>query len=234
MTKQIQALDMSTFKNAPNTPTGKVTQETIDIATSCPHCGISLMPNILYAALIEDEVYDSDNTIFVFNHCPKCNKCFISRHIYDSSTDIYMFDSSSQINFFRVDFSKNIQDLSPNFTSIFTDTAHAESLGLTSICGMGYRKALEFLVKDYSISIAPGDKENISKMPLAQCIDKYIANPKLKTLAKASAWLGNDETHYVRKHTAHGLPELKAYITALVNYVDTELSCLDASKLISS
>lgn len=224
MHQQIRTLNMSNYNES---------TETVSVATICPCCGVSLIPEVPYATLSEDAEDESKNRLFVLNYCPHCNNGFVSRHTYDDSLDIYMLDSSSQINFFRVDFSKNIQDLSPDFTSIFTDTAHAESLGLTSICGMGYRKALEFLVKDYSISIAPGDKENISKMPLAQCIDKYIANPKLKTLAKASAWLGNDETHYVRKHTTYGLPELKAFITAFVTYVDAELAFLDASRLTS-
>lgn len=225
MYQQVKVLNMSTYNES---------HENVDIATTCPHCGVSLIPEIPYASLIEDTVDDSHNKLFVLNYCPHCNECFVSRHIYDNSVDVYMFDSSSQTNFFHVDFSKNIQTFSPSFVSIFTEAAHAESLGLTSICGMGYRKALEFLVKDYSIFTSPGDSDSIAKMPLAQCIDKYITNSKLKTLAKASAWLGNDETHYTKKHSAYGLPELKAFITAFITYVDSELAFSDAAKLISS
>lgn len=105
---------------------------------------------------------------------------------------------------------------------------------MDSICGMGYRKALEFLVKDYAIFLRPEDSEKIFSLPLAKCIEQHISSPKLNTLAKASVWLGNDETHYIKKHSDYGLPELKAFITAFVTYVDSELALLDADKLLSS
>ncbi len=211
-----------------------ISQEEVDIASSCPYCGTAIIPELLYASLVEDFEDDSNNKLFILNFCPNCNECFVSRHSYDESSGTYSFESSTQINFFHIDFSKNIENLFPNFVSIYNESAQAESLGLTSICGMGYRKSLEFLVKDYAISLHQEDSAKISIMPLAQCIDQYIDNSRLKTLAKASAWLGNDETHYVKKHVNYGLNELKAFITATVTYVDAELAVLDAEKLLSS
>lgn len=206
----------------------------VHLASSCPICGITLVPETLYAALLEPTDDEPVNKLFVLNYCTNCDECFVSRHIYDEGACVYMFESFSQNNFTRINFSNNIQTLSPQFVSVFNESAHAESLGLSSICGMGYRKALEFLVKDYVISLHSGDTKKISSMPLAQCIDQYIENPRLKSLAKASAWLGNDETHYIKKHANHGIPELKTYITAFITYVDAELAVLDAEKLLSS
>lgn len=206
----------------------------VDIASCCPRCGVTLIPNILYAFLIECPNDDSQNKVFLMNFCSNCDECFISRHSYDEYSDVYIFDSSAPVTFRECNFSENIQKLSPQFISIYNESSYAESLKMDSICGMGYRKALEFLVKDYAIFLRPEDSEKIFSLPLAKCIEQHISSPKLNTLAKASVWLGNDETHYIKKHSDYGLPELKAFITAFVTYVDSELALLDADKLLSS
>jgi hypothetical protein len=49
-------------------------------------------------------------------------------------------------------FSETIAKLSPVFCETYDQAARAEENGLTQICGAGYRRALEFLVKDFAIS----------------------------------------------------------------------------------
>ena len=105
-------------------------------------------------------------------------------------------------------------------------------MGLTEICGMGYRKTLEFLIKDYAILIHSTETDSIKSKMLSPCISEYIENKHIKSLATASAWLGNDETHYNRKHSDYNFEHLKAFITAVVNYIDMELSYRDAQALL--
>lgn len=206
----------------------------VELASICPICGVSLTPKTLYAAVIEDEEDEEQNRCFVINYCSKCDECFISRHTHNAFTYVYEHESSAPMRFFKKSFSSDIEKLSPNFVSIYNDSLHAESLGMTSICGMGYRKALEFLVKDFAISNNPNAEDTISKVALAQCIDNYIDSPRLKALAKASAWLGNDETHYVKKHPQYGTSELKTFINAFVTFIDSELAYKNAQNLLSS
>ncbi|HBE44664.1 MAG TPA: hypothetical protein DDW17_04220 [Deltaproteobacteria bacterium] len=59
--------------------------------------------------------------------------------------------------------SPEIQKLSPNFFSIYKQALATEALNLTQMTGLGLRKALEFLVKDYAISKYPNDEEIIKK-----------------------------------------------------------------------
>ena len=89
---------------------------------------------------------------------------------------------------------------------------------------MGYRKALEFLIKDYAIHFNQTKEDSIKNQSLAQCINTYIDNLKIKDLAEKSAWLGNDETHYVRKHPDYDINDLKTFIDTCVNYIDMELN----------
>ena len=87
---------------------------------------------------------------------------------------------------------------------------------------------MEFLVKDYAISSHPKCQEQIESSLLSKCITDYIDNEKIKTLAKASAWIGNDETHYVRKHQDYNVQDLKRFIKATVAYIESELSFAEA------
>lgn len=91
------------------------------------------------------------------------------------------------------------------------------------ICGTGYRKALEFLVKDYLCHISPDNADSIKSELLGNSI-KRIESTRIKTLAERCAWIGNDETHYVRKHDDVGLDEIKTFITAILHYVESELA----------
>ena len=86
----------------------------------------------------------------------------------------------------------------------------------------------------YAISIHPEHKSQIESSQLARCIADFIDNEKIKTLAKASAWLGNDETHYIRKHQNHNIQDLKRFIKATVAYIDSEFSFTEAFEFLNN
>ncbi len=52
--------------------------------------------------------------------------------------------------------------------------AVAEAIGLDQLEGIGLRKAMEFLVKDYAISKNPDQEEDIRSKFLGACINEYI------------------------------------------------------------
>lgn len=103
-----------------------------------------------------------------------------------------------------------------------------------SLCGIGYRKAIEFLVKDYAIHKFPDSEESILSATLGSCITNYIKDERLATLVRAATWLGNDETHYLRKHPDYTLKELKAFADAFITFIDSDLAYESAKQLISN
>ena len=215
-----------------NLASGEKEKDPGELAGICPLCNHALSPTVLYASLIEYDDYEM-NKVFLLNYCPNCDNEFMSSHCYDPEDEGFMYSSSAPTQFTEHIFSNNLQKLSPQFVKAYNESLHAESLALTSICGMGYRKALEFLIKDYSISKNPDDRTKIEQLSLSQCINAYIDEERLKTLARASVWLGNDQTHYVQKHSDHGLKELKQFINAFVTFIDADLAFQDASSFIS-
>ena len=131
-------------------------------------------------------------------------------------------------------FSSYILELSPSFCEIYNQAYIAQQQNLDKISGMGYRKALEFLVKDYAIFLKPEDKDKIKNASLSSCINNYIDNQKIKQLSLASTWLGNDETHYIKKHQDYTIDDIITFIDATVSFINSDLAAIKAEKLISS
>jgi hypothetical protein len=95
----------------------------------------------------------------------------------------------------------------------------AESYGLKQIAGVGYRKALEFLIKDYCTYTRPADEAEIRKVFLGECINRFVDDPKVKDCARRAVWLGNDETHYERKWADKDVGDLKTLINLTVLWI---------------
>lgn len=124
------------------------------------------------------------------------------------------------------DIPPNVAKLSMNFQEIYRQAHFAEAYGLTEICGVGYRKSLEFLVKDFLLSKAEEygiDKETIIKSFLSKCISKYIKDPMTRSVAERATWLGNDETHYYRKWENKDISDLKTLLRLTINAIENQL-----------
>lgn len=120
----------------------------------------------------------------------------------------------------------------PEFTRIFNQAFRAEAEWYDLIAWPWYRKAIEYLVKDYLIYSIP-DKENkdkIPKMSIMDCINNYIDNEELKNLSKQAFWLWNDQVHYYQKREDKDLQYLKKIIITLINYIEMKLNISSFSK----
>jgi hypothetical protein len=100
----------------------------------------------------------------------------------------------------------------------------AEAFGLDQIVGIGLRKALEFLIKDFAIKQNPESGLEIKRMFLANVIKTYVEDQNLKLVAERAVWLGNDETHYERVWDEKDLNDLKRLIHLSVNWIDNVLT----------
>lgn len=116
-----------------------------------------------------------------------------------------------------------VSALSHQFIEIFGQAEEAEAYGLIEICGLGYRKSLEFLIKDFCISEHPSETEQIKSLPLAQCITKFIKDERIDSCARRAAWLGNDEAHYVRKWADKDISDLKLLIRLTCNWIESSV-----------
>jgi hypothetical protein len=123
----------------------------------------------------------------------------------------------------RLDIPKQVSDISPRFVAIANQANSAEAHSLDDIAGMAYRKALEFLIKDYCIKLHPDEESAIKAALLMQCIRNYVSDPNITQCATRATWLGNDEAHYERIWTTHDIDDLKVLIRLTQNWIDNEL-----------
>jgi hypothetical protein len=116
-----------------------------------------------------------------------------------------------------------IKEVSPSFVKIYKQAAHAESIDLMEVAGIGYRKALEFLIKDFAIRRQPDKDKEIKEAYLGTVINNHIDDPQVKTRAKRATWLGNDESHYVREWVDKDISDLKILIQLTRNAIENVL-----------
>lgn len=116
-----------------------------------------------------------------------------------------------------------VADVSPTFCEIYGQVESATDENLDQLVGIGLRKALEFLIKDFAKSEHPDATDKIERMPLAKCIDTYVSEQNILQCAKRAAWLGNDETHYIRKWSDKDVSDLRLLVRLTVNWIDNHL-----------
>jgi hypothetical protein len=154
--------------------------------------------------------------------CPleDCQSFFIARYFRSLYGEHFQYSYSVPMEPLGHEFSESIINISPNFCAIAEEAMNAEDRGWKLIAGPGFRKALEFLVKDYLCRLHPTESEKVKGIALAACIANYVDHEKLKAMAARAAWLGNDETHYVRKWEDKDLTDLKKVITLTVHWIE--------------
>lgn len=155
----------------------------------------------------------------------KCEEIFIATYSVGKRVRPLpcSFTSVAPKVFHKREFPTDIQDVSPSFISIFNQAIAAEAIDLTEMVGIGLRKALEYLIKDFLIHQDPSKEKEIKKAYLGKCINDYIEDQNVKKCAKRAAWLGNDETHYTRKWEDKDVSDLKRLIQLTVNWIENIL-----------
>lgn len=182
---------------------------------TCPICHTAILPHYILE-------YEKDiNQYDVLCGCPRneCGSIFFVEYGVDNFLREIEFLRCYPYTKERKKFYPEIEDLSPDFINIYNQSYVAEQESLDLICGVGYRKSLEFLIKDYSKANYPDDTEKIERLTLNQCIQNYITMPTIKGMAERAVWLGNDETHYKRKWANRDLNDLKNLIDLTVHYI---------------
>lgn len=186
---------------------------------TCPICHHGIEPIYHFA-------FSNEMSVQVIFRCPRsrCHNLFIAYYFKPSNNSKFIsLRRMAPQTLETQEFSNEIKTVSPNFVEIFNQAFNAESYGLNQICGPGYRKALEFLIKDYAISKSPTSKDDIENKQLANVIKENVDDTKIKKTAKLATWLGNDETHFIRKWTELDIKDLKQLIQLTVKWIESEL-----------
>lgn len=171
------------------------------IPNTCPHCNKSISPVFLAGNIIK--LNDKWERIDLVFECPdfSCQKKMIAEYI--GITECFIkYPSAAYAN---LEIPEVIETMTPRFGKIYNEALHVKHLGLNEIAGPGLRKALEILLIDYSKHTNKLNAEEMKKLTLSEAIKKLDFNPQLQKIADRCAWLGNDQTHYDKKHPEQDL-----------------------------
>lgn len=209
---------------------------TVDTPSECPHCGRTMSPQHVGESISNNSHNDIKCRFSVIYRCSfeDCLKYFVIEYMGNSS------NSAEQIKYFyrppiSINLPQNIEKISPLFVDIYAQATVAESEKLDLIAGVGYRKSAEFLIKDYLIEKNKDKEEDIKTKFLGKVIQEYLTDfPKLQALAKTVAWIGNDETHYTRRHNDKDIKDLKKFILATAQFIAADYDADEALDFVSS
>ena len=190
----------------------------------CPCCHHAVSPKVVATTTNKEESATADIIDIVYK-CPrhKCSRLFIGVIVMDVFSGNYLLKRSFPSNPKAPTLPDEVKEISPSFVKVFGQASAADKLGLDAIAGGGYRKALEFLIKDYCIHIDGSKEEIIKSLFLGAVIDKHVDDKNIKVCASRAAWLGNDETHYERKWKNKDIEDLKRLIELTVIWVKSNI-----------
>lgn len=191
---------------------------------SCPLCHKGIEP-------IKRFGWCEIESLQLILQCPKteCRELFIAYYRrYESIGEsseyeyIYRLTGYAPWSVEEEDFPEEVVQISKKFPEIYNQAKEAEERKLKEICGAGYRRAFEFLIKDYLKKEGVEKPKIIEATPLGVCIKTYIKSERIKDCAERAAWLGNDETHYIRIWEKKDLEDLKNLIQLTVHWIHDE------------
>lgn len=191
-----------------------------DEPNECPICHYAVVPKV-----ISEYPYPTDQLghLAITYVCPKCNGPFVQSLMLGIDAigrQVYIAPIIPE----QRSFDPKIESLSANFVEVYNQALAAEEYKLHHIAGVGYRKALEFLIKDYAIHLEENKQDEIAKMNLAKCIQNLPEDAKrLKVVASRCVWLGNDQTHYVQLYDDKDICDMKELLDATLYWMQYSL-----------
>ena len=186
----------------------------------CPWCGVGtdgMQSSVMYTT------YGEKNIFLALNYrCTACGKYYVATYDWDRiSTDAIFLkvlpEPTAQPP------SAQLVELSPRFAEMHMQAASAASNGHLDLAAIGFRSALELIVKDYGIKELHCDPAKAGQMKLADAIAAFLHQENLLNCADVVRMLGNDYAHYCRKYSNIDFDTLKVYYDIFLSCINTAL-----------
>lgn len=194
--------------------------------TLCPHCGISTDAVFRDARALPFSSAGGQLHFVSFAWaCTACGRHFVSCHVADKDQStaalVCVYPPAAP---YAPD--PLVQDLSPRFVDLYRQAQAAEDLEAWDVAAMGYRAALEVLLKDYAIRALGRDEKAVARSKLADLIVEVFHEQELVNCADVVRLLGNDYTHFQRRYTDVDFVNIRRYLDLLVSSVAARLAML--------
>lgn len=185
---------------------------------TCPYCGTSTD-----AILANKSNFSLDGKAMITSSCKctACNKTFFFACVSDGNGNAPNVCLYPDVTF--VPYQNDIlKSISERFIDMYNQALQSEFVGNIDLAAIGYRSALEILVKDFAINELGKDTEEVSKKKLCAAIGEYLNQDDLVKTADVIRILGNDYTHYKRKYPDQDFKLLKAYMEIFLKQIEVQ------------
>lgn len=196
-----------------------VKETTLVLPATCPNCGVANNPQSNFIGLYSN--------IAAFTHlCTRCSKYHYTMQAIRANDG-----EAEELFLCYPEYSVEkvptlLLEHCPNFSRVYSQALRADSEGLEDLAGMGYRAALEFLIKDYALAFNLDTLEDIAKLKTLSTTISHYFNKKNGELlafntAEVVSIVGNDFTHWYKEHD-FTLSDIKNYLDIMITYINAK------------
>lgn len=185
---------------------------------TCPFCGCGT------DATYKNKIYyrfNGGHILLAVCECTSCHKSFFfaCEHVKDDLAKTACIYPNETVVPYSND---NLSAISKRFIDIYNQALKAEYNGCYELAAIGYRSALEILVKDFAIKELSEPEETVIKQSLCNAIAQYLKQEDLVKTADVVRILGNDYTHCKRKYPEHDFVLLKKYMEIFLSQIEVQ------------
>lgn len=171
------------------------------------------------------KLWQFDNTRYygtVMYRCTNCGKYYLVT--YDIDTDKRTGDFGAFYPTLSVSYeNETLQSISPSFINVYNQALTSEYAGNVELAAIGYRKAVEVLIKDFAIKFLKKPEEEVISKTLYSAISEYCQDDFTIKSADVVRILGNDYTHYERKYPEMDFQILKSYLNMFTELIERKI-----------
>ena len=181
----------------------------------CPLCGERNDP-----APKENHVFAAAHNKPYITIKYQCNTCL---GIFLSTYDVDLNAKSATFGSFHPTLSvsyenQHLQDVSPRFIEVYKQSLTADNSGHFALAAIGYRSAVEFLIKDYLVKFRDVAEKDVVKLSLFDAAGKYLPQEMVNT-ADVVRILGRDYVHYDVRHPDIDFSVLRDYTKLIIDQI---------------
>lgn len=196
-----------------------------ELPNKCPYCNHFVAPKYLSSFLSKAD-NGKDLCAIAFWACNGCSRVFGVTYNLNKLSGARRYYGYPKLVIpplmERTEVSDDVKSVSPRFAELFTQAEQAKNEGMDELAGMGFRKALECLLKDALIHLGK-DEDKVVKMKLDEAVRAFSDNPRLQKVATEARVIGNDYTHYKAKYTGYDIKMLQQLISITQHWVSMEI-----------
>jgi len=185
----------------------------------CPHCGILMdaVP-VKFSRL----PYERDKeAVTVAFQCVDCENIFLTIYTTDRGrarfAGIVPVCKDDKLH-------DGLVKISPDFARIHRQSYRAEMRGDSWLAIIGYRTAMEILIKDYAIKVDGAAPEEIKKLSLYSAIGRYMKD-ELFISADVVRLVGNSNVHFNNELADISFDEFKYYYSIFLTQMGVHYDC---------